>query len=115
MVTIDEYKLTMHRIWNPHALPTENKPVVFLQHGLKMSSEAFVMNSDDSIAFGLANLGYDVWLGNNRGGLYGKEHLKLDPHRRTPDQAGKFFDYSFYEMGKFDLPSMIDYVLIEAS
>jgi len=35
----------------------------------------------------------------------------LNPDERTPEEAGLFFDYSFYEMGKYDLPAQIDYVL----
>lgn len=80
-------------------------------HGLLDTSEAFVINDDDSTAFGFAKLGYDVWLGNNRGGVYSKKHIAYDPYERTPEESGKFFDYSFYEMGKFDLPAMIGYVL----
>ena len=51
--------------------------------------------------------GYDVWLGNNRGNIYCRKHVKFT----TADK--EFFDYSFYEMGKYDLPAMIDKVLKE--
>ena len=51
--------------------------------------------------------GYDVWLGNNRGNIYCRKHIKYT----TSDK--EFFDYSFYEMGKYDLPAMIDRVLNE--
>jgi lysosomal acid lipase/cholesteryl ester hydrolase len=54
-------------------------------HGLLDTSEAFVLNDDDSIAFGFANLGYDVWLGNNRGGIYSKVHSIYNPHVRKPE------------------------------
>ena len=99
VTTPDGYTLEMHRVFNPKAKPLENKPVVFMLHSLLDSSEAFLMNDDDSTAFGFANLGYDVWLGNNRGGLYSRKNTHFNPDMRQPDQAGKFFDYSFYEMG----------------
>jgi len=101
----------MHRVSDPTSKPERNKPVVFMLHGLADSSEGFVINDDDSLAFGFAVLGYDVWLGNNRGGLYGKKHIAWDPYSRSPEEQGKFFDYSFYEMGKHDLPAMIGYTL----
>jgi lysosomal acid lipase/cholesteryl ester hydrolase len=118
VVTDDGYKLKMHRLYSNNdddGTIQDDKPVVFMQHGLRQSSESFVLNDDDSLAFGFATLGYDVWLGNNRGNPYSREHVKYDPHRREWEDAGKFYDYSFYEMGKFDLPKMIDYVLIETS
>lgn len=49
-----------------------------------------------------------MWLGNNRGNSYSRDHNKLDP-----DIDAKFFDYSFYELGKYDLPAMIDKTLEE--
>jgi hypothetical protein len=53
----------------------------------------------------LSNLGYDVWLGNNRGNIYSKDHKTLDYG------SEEFEAFSFYEMGTKDLPAMIDYIL----
>jgi len=80
------------------------KPVVFLQHGIISSSEVYVGYGETSLAFQLADLGYDVWMGNNRGNIYSRGHIDMDTE-------GDYFDFSFYEMGKFDLPAMIDYTL----
>ena len=55
-----------------------------------------------SLAFILANLGYDVWLGNNRGNKHSRAHLKYNP-----DKDKEFWNYSFHEMGLYDLPAMI--------
>jgi len=57
------------------------------------------------LAFLLSNLGYDVWLGNNRGNIYSKDHQTFDYGSK------EFEDFSFYEMGTKDLPAMIDYIL----
>jgi len=53
----------------------------------------------------LANIGYDVWLGNNRGNKYSRSHISLNP-----DKDKNFWDFSFHEMGKYDLPAMIDFI-----
>ena len=50
-------------------------------------------------------MGYDIWLGNNRGNIYSRFHLQYN----TGDS--KFFDFSFYEMGKYDQPAQIGAIL----
>ena len=53
----------------------------------------------------LADAGYDVWLGNNRGNTYSSTHVNYT----TNDHA--FWDFTWEDMGRFDLPAMIKYVL----
>lgn len=83
--------------------PDTRKPAVFFQHGLISSSETFVQ-SKDSLPFKLLGQGFDVWFGNNRGNIYSRKHFS------KVEQGKDYFDFSFYELGKYDLPAMIDYV-----
>lgn len=53
-------------------------PPILLMHGLLSSSDVFILNDENkALAFVLANRAYDVWLGNNRGNKYGKNHIQL--------------------------------------
>ncbi|KAJ2945269.1 hypothetical protein O0L34_g9347 [Tuta absoluta] len=110
--TEDGYVLQMHRIpagrrtvrrsGEPRA---KGKKAVLLVSGLLGSSGDFVvMGPDRSLSFILADAGYDVWLGNLRGDMY-TAHKNLT--RRDP----AFWEYSFHEHGKYDLPAMIDRIL----
>ncbi|KAG7394254.1 cholesterol esterase [Phytophthora boehmeriae] len=84
-----------------------NKPAVLLQHGLLDSSYTFVCNfRNQSLAYILADAGYDVWLGNNRGTTWSREHLDYNA-----DEGTEFWDFSWEDMGKYDLPAEIEYVL----
>jgi len=48
----------------------------------------------------LSNAGYDVWLGNNRGNKYSRANTNF-----SPTDKADFFDYSFFELGKYDAPT----------
>lgn len=106
--TEDGYILEMHRIpygVKANAGPAPNKPVAFVQHGLLSSSADWIIaGPEKGIGYLLADLGYDVWMGNARGNTYSKKHVSLDPKK------AKFWDFSWHEIGIYDLPAMIDYV-----
>ena len=57
------------------------------------------------------NQGYDVWLGNSRGNRYSTGHLTLDPIK----DAEEYWDFDFVEMGLYDVPANVDYILRETS
>ncbi|XP_061709901.1 lipase 3-like [Cydia pomonella] len=98
-VTEDGYLLKLFRI------PGDG-PVVFLMHGLSGSADDFVVSGPESgIAYLLAKDGYDVWMGNARGTKYSLRHTQLK------SSQAKFWDFSWHEIGYFDLPAMIDYTL----
>jgi lysosomal acid lipase/cholesteryl ester hydrolase len=82
------------------------KGVVMFQHGLTDDSAGVCLNSpSDSLAFWLADQGYDVWLGNNRGNGVSMTNKKFNSNQ---DQ---FWDFTWSEMAEYDLPAQIDYVL----
>ncbi|KAG0260066.1 cholesterol esterase [Mortierella polycephala] len=83
------------------------KPVVLLYHGFMMCSEVWLCNLDEerSLAFILAEAGYDVWLGNARGNKYSLKHMFLKPHEK------KFWDFSMDELALFDMPDTVNYIL----
>ncbi|XP_043473344.1 lipase 3-like isoform X2 [Leptopilina heterotoma] len=100
VITEDGYLLTIHRIPAP-----EGSTPVFLQHGFLGSSADWVLTGKGkSLAFILADLGYDIWLGNFRGNTYSRSHTSI------PSTDSKFWNFSFHEMGVRDLPAMINYV-----
>lgn len=99
--TEDGFVLTLYRV-------PGNGTAVFLMHGLLGSADDFVVAGRDSgLAYLLSDQGYDVWLGNARGNKHSRRHTNLEPHQ------AQFWDFSWHEIGVYDLPAMIDYVLNE--
>ncbi|KAE8915562.1 hypothetical protein PF010_g4018 [Phytophthora fragariae] len=112
VTTADGYILTLHRLPMSYAetqsgeSAAANKTTILLMHGLLDSSFSWVCNfRNQSFAFVLADAGYDVWLGNNRGNTYSDRHIKYT----TEDDA--FWDFSWEDMGRFDLPAMLNHAL----
>ncbi|XP_067204979.1 gastric triacylglycerol lipase-like [Linepithema humile] len=101
VLTEDGYLLTLHRIPG-----RKNSPSVLLQHGLLSSSIDWIVSGrDKALGFILADQGYDVWLGNSRGNTYSRAHIFLSP------SDSKFWDFSFDEMGIYDLPATILHIM----
>lgn len=60
----------------------------------------------------LADENYDVWLSNSRGNVYSCNHTTYNPFGSSNDRK-KFWDFSWHEMGYYDLPAIIDFILDE--
>lgn len=121
--TPDGYILGLHRIPTPHkptssdrdgadpnsppTTPSDPPRPVLIIHGFMQSSEAFAIRrrTSDSLPLVLSDAGYDVWLGNNRGNKYSYKHVNKKPGNDD------FWDYSLDDLCRYDLPTMVDYVL----
>ena len=78
-------------------------------HGGGSSAIGWVDDSkthQPSLPGGLAERGYDVWLGNNRGARYSNKN------RRDGEWTKKErWNWSWAEMGVYDVPAFVDKIL----
>lgn len=66
---------------------------------------------DESAGFVIANEGYDVWFGNQRGNSYSRKHDQFDPDSwKNKESRAAFWDFSFNELAEIDLPTCIDFI-----
>ncbi|XP_037071346.1 lipase 3-like [Pollicipes pollicipes] len=107
ITTGDGYIITIHRIPYGRAGPGAGpRPVAHLQHGLLSASSDWIMQPPDrALAYMLADRGYDVWLGNARGNTYSRQHVNM-----TADEPD-FWKFTWDQMGMYDVPAMIDFIL----
>ena len=102
--TEDHYTNTVFRINGPRGTTAEEnarsnkkKPIILYQHGLLDSAAGICCDGLNSMAFFFADQGFDVWMNNNRGNRHSKFHKYLDP-----EHDAEFWNFSFYEFGKYD-------------
>lgn len=80
---------------------------VFAKLGLTQSTDYQQgPHVSQSLAFELANQGYDVWMSNSRGSTYSLNHTHYNPKLDW-----RYWDFSFHEMALYDLPATISYIL----
>ncbi|XP_062540114.1 lipase 1-like [Armigeres subalbatus] len=105
VTTDDGYELTLFRIPQQQCTETTKLPVL-MTHGLLGSASDFVIiGPNNSLAYLLADNGYDVWLANARGTRYSRKHTTL------AKDSEQYWDFSWHEIGYYDHPAMIDYIL----
>jgi lysosomal acid lipase/cholesteryl ester hydrolase len=64
---------------------------------------------DKVLPYMLVDLGFDVWLGNNRGINEYSEHISYAPTASND----AYWNFSFSSLGLYDLPAQIDFILQE--
>ena len=104
--TEDGYTLIIYRIPGGKDCKdsSNNQPILF-QHGIFDSSDGWVCNGEEhSIPFIFAKNDFDVWISNSRGNKYCKNHEKYDT------KSFEFWQFSFHEMGIYDIPAVINYI-----
>lgn len=105
--TSDGYILKIFRIFGKKGATEKIKglPAILICHGLGDSSDSAVVNDENmSIAYIAAEAGMDVWFMNNRGNKHSLKHVSLDTNNK------RFWDFSYHEMGLYDVPAVVDYI-----
>ena len=108
--TEDDYILTVFHITGTKegGAFTPTKEPVLVQHGHMMDAASWMSdyheNGNKPMPCKLADLGYDVWMGNNRGTEYSQGHTTLS----TDDEA--YWAFTWAEMGLYDDPANISLV-----
>ncbi|POI33216.1 hypothetical protein CIB84_003031 [Bambusicola thoracicus] len=107
VTTKDGYILGVFRIPSGRNMHnTGQKPAVFLQHAFLGDATHWISNlPNSSLGFLLADAGFDVWLGNSRGNTWSLKHKTLKPSQK------EFWQFSFDEMGKYDIPAELYFIM----
>ena len=104
VITEDGYKLTLWHIIQNKSI--DKNKVVYFQPGFLCTAWVFFQLGKYSLPFMLTDLGYDVWIGNNRGTIFSLDHISKDPE----DWNGDYWDFNMDDYVVYDLPASITYV-----
>ncbi|URE21964.1 Triacylglycerol lipase [Musa troglodytarum] len=104
--TQDGFILTMHRIPQGRGGGSAGKrQSVLLQHGVLADGLTWLLNPlQQSLAFVLADNGFDVWITHGRGTRWSRRHESLN----TSDTA--YWAWSWDELANYDLPATVGFV-----
>ncbi|XP_045784840.1 lipase 3-like [Maniola jurtina] len=79
--------------------------LLLMGHGLLGSSlDWILLGPKKALPYLLTDAGYEVWLPNFRGNKYSRAHVTKDT------DSAEFWNFSWHEIGLFDIPAIIDYV-----
>jgi lysosomal acid lipase/cholesteryl ester hydrolase len=105
--TEDGYMIKMHNL--PAVAGTgdgsKGKGTILFLHGMFESSSMTLTSGLSSLPLKLQSLGYNVFLGNVRGNIYGLNHETMSPW------DDEFWDFSILEHGRYDFSAMIRTIL----
>ncbi|XP_063725136.1 lysosomal acid lipase/cholesteryl ester hydrolase-like [Symsagittifera roscoffensis] len=115
ITTQDGYILSMQRIGKVNSTNfssesnSSDTKVALLMHCLECDSSVFLSNTaENSLGFLLAENNIDVWLANVRGTSYSLQHVNYTIY------DSEFWNFSLFEMAKYDLTASVDYLLTVA-
>lgn len=102
--TKDGYILTVHHLLCKNTTKQTNQTVL-MHHGLLGSSMDWILlGPEKSLPYILSDAGYDVWMANARGNYYSRAHIALQV------DSPEFWNFSWHQMGIYDLPAVIDHM-----
>ena len=106
VTTEDGYILTTFHLTGTTVAPFKpDKGTVLLQHGALMDAASWISlyTSGKPMPFILADEGYDIWMGNNRG----TEYSQRNTNKNITIDSKDFWAWSWAEMGIYDDPANI--------
>lgn len=107
--TKDGFILILQRLIDPKNTDEQRKlmkPMLF-QHGLLSSSGCFLTPGSRSLPVYFLRQGYDVWLGNNRGGFEAIHEY----YEGNLMHNELFWDWDIRDLAKYDITCLIENVL----
>lgn len=107
VITTDGYVLTVYRLFTNSTEDVMKNKIALLHHGLLGSSDDWViLGPRKSLPYLLLDDGFDVWLANARGNRYSRAHVSKNL------DSTEYWDFSWHEIGRYDLSAAIDYIRI---
>lgn len=101
--TADGHILDVNRVVNRFTDSEKPGYPLLLIPGLMQSSSAYCTSGPNAIGVVLSRMGFDVWLGNNRGGF--------SPEKEGSNKcSASMWDWSMCDLATKDVPAMVEHV-----